>query len=195
MVEKRGPWSVVSRAEAYDNRWIRVTHHEVITPTGSTGIYGTVHFKNRAIGIVAVDEEQHTYLVGQYRFALDAYSWEIPEGGGALDVDPLQSAQRELSEETGLRAAHWQKLLDCELSNSVSDERAVLFIAWGLEQGDPSPDPTEELALRRVPLAEAFRMAAAGEITDVMSVVALQAVELRLLKGQLNFAKPPAAPR
>jgi len=188
VIEKRGPWGVVSQREAYDNRWIRVTHQEVVTPSGTAGIYGTIHFKNRAIGIVPVDGEQHTFLVGQHRFALDQYSWEIPEGGGALDVDPLDSAQRELVEETGLRAAHWRKLLECELSNSVSDERAVAFLAWGLEQGRASPDPTEDLVVRRVPLVEAFRMVAAGEITDVLSVVSLQAVELLLLKGELDLA-------
>ena len=93
MTDKRGPWSIVSTREAYDNRWIRVSHHEVITPSGGAGIYGTIHYKNRALGIVPVDAEQHTFLVGQYRFALDAYSWEIPEGGGPLDIDFLEFRQ------------------------------------------------------------------------------------------------------
>ena len=185
MSDKRGPWSVVSRREAYDNRWIRVVHHEVIMPSGGAGIYGTVHFKNRAIGIVPVDAEEHTFLVGQYRFTLDEYSWEIPEGGGALDVDFLESAKRELQEETGLRAARWHPLLECDLSNSVSDERAVAFLAWQLEHGQSAPEPTEELVVRRVPLQEAFRMVHAGEIRDALSVIALQAVELLALQGRL----------
>ena len=125
MAEKRGPWSIVSAREAYDNRWIRVTHHDVITPSGDPGIYGTIHYKNRALGIVPVDAQQHTYLVGQYRFALNAYSWEIPEGGGPLDVDFLESAKRELLEETGLRARRWHKLFESDLSNSVNDERPL----------------------------------------------------------------------
>jgi 8-oxo-dGTP pyrophosphatase MutT (NUDIX family) len=186
VTDKRGPWSIVSRHEEYDNRWIRVTHHEVITPSGHAGIYGTVHFKNKALGIVPVDAEEHTFLVGQYRFALDAYSWEIPEGGGALDGDFLESAKRELREETGLRAARWQKLVECDLSNSVCDETAIAFLAWELEHGQPAPDPTEELAVRRVPLAEAFRMVNSGEIRDAISVMALQAVELLALKGRLD---------
>lgn len=186
MTDKRGPWAVVSQREAYDNRWIRVTHHEVLAPSGDAGIYGTVHFKNRAIGIVPVDAEAHTFLVGQYRFPFDEYSWEIPEGGGALDVDFLESAKRELQEETGLRAARWQKLVECDLSNSVTDERAIAFLAWQLEQGQSAPEPTEELVVRRVPLAEAFRMVGVGEIRDALSVAALQAVELLALKDRLN---------
>lgn len=187
MTRKRGPWSIVSSHEEYDNRWIRVTHHDVVTPSGGAGVYGTVHFKNKAIGIVPVDAEEHTFLVGQHRFPLDEYSWEIPEGGGALDVDFLESAKRELQEETGLTAARWQKLLECDLSNSVSDERAVAFVAWQLEQGISAPEPTEELAVRRVPLVEAFRMVEQGRIRDVLSVAALQAVELLALKGRLSF--------
>ena len=184
-MEKRGPWSVVSSKDQYDNRWIRVTHHDVITPAGDAGIYGTVHFKNLAIGIVPVDAQQHTFLVGQYRFPLKQYRWEIPEGGGVLGVDPQESAARELAEETGLSAGRWQKLVECDLSNSVSDERAIAFLAWDLRQGASSPDPTEELALRRLPLLEAFRMVATGEIRDALSVVALQAAHLLYLQGRL----------
>lgn len=186
MSVKRGPWTIVASNDVYDNRWIRVTHHDVVTPSGTGGIYGLIHFKNRAIGIVPIDSEQHTYLVGQYRFALDAYSWEIPEGGGPLDVDFVESAKRELQEETGLRAKRWRKLVECDLSNSVSDERAVAYLAWQLEQGDSSPEPTEELVVRRLPLTETFRMVEAGEIRDVLSVVALQAVERLAFKGELD---------
>lgn len=185
MKSKRGPWTVLSQRMAYDNRWIRVTHHEVRTPKGLPGIYGTVHFKNRAIGIVPVDDEGFTYLVGQHRFALDNYSWEIPEGGGSLDVDGGLSAARELKEETGLSAEHWQKLAEWELSNSVSDERAIAFLAWGLSAGQPEPDETEELTVRRVPLSEAFAMVESNAIRDALSVLALQAVRVLHLSGRL----------
>ena len=150
--EKRGPWSVISTREHYDNPWIRVTHHDVVTPAGGLGIYGMVHFKHIAVGIVPIDTTGHTYLVGQYRFPLEEYSWEIPEGGGVLGVDPKASAVRELREETGLIAKKWQKLVECDLSNSVSDERAIAFLAWDLTEGVASPEPTEELVIRRLPL-------------------------------------------
>jgi 8-oxo-dGTP pyrophosphatase MutT (NUDIX family) len=185
VAEKKGPWTVVSKREAYDNRWIRVTHHEVLTPGGEAGVYGTVHFKNLAIGIVPVDDQGYTYLVGQHRFPLDRYSWEIPEGGGAIGVDPKETAARELQEETGLSATNWSELLQCDLSNSVSDERGIAFLAWGLTQGEPSPDPTEQLVLRRLPLTEVFRMVAAGEIQDALSILSLQAVQLLHLRGRL----------
>lgn len=184
-VEKRGPWQILSEQDVYDNRWIRVSHFAVETECGGPGIYGTVHYKNLAIGVVLVDSEGFTFLVGQYRFPLCRYTWEIPEGGDALDVDARVSGARELAEQTGLRAGRWLKLLECNLSNSVSDERAVAFLAWDLDQGQASPEPTEDLAIRRVPLKEAFRMVADGEIDDALSMLALQAVRVRYLEGTL----------
>jgi len=185
--DKKGPWTVLSAKDVYENPWIRLTHHEVLTPAQTPGIYGLVHYKNLAIGVVPVDDDLHTYLVGQYRFPLDAYSWEIPEGGGAHGVDPLDSAARELREETGLVARRWRKLLEADLSNSVSDERAVAYLAWGLTAGEAEPEATEELAVRRIPLAEAFRMVEAGEIRDALSVLSLQAVRLLQLEGKLDL--------
>jgi 8-oxo-dGTP pyrophosphatase MutT (NUDIX family) len=187
--QKRGPWSVLSKRECYDNPWIRVTHYDVVTPAGGPGMYGTVHFKNLAIGIIPVDADLHTYLVGQYRFPIEEYSWEIPEGGGVLGVDPRASAERELREETGLIAKRWQKLVECDLSNSVSDERAIAFLAWDLIAGAASPEPTEELMVRRLPLAEAFKMVEAGEIRDALSVVALQAVQLLHVENRLPISR------
>ena len=186
MGQKRGPWQVVSRQQVYDNRWIRLTHHEVINPADQPGIYGTIHFKNQGIGVVPVDAEMHTYLVGQYRFALDAYSWEIPEGGGLVGTDPQAAAARELAEETGLRAARWRKMVEGELSNSVTDEQFVGFLAWDLEQGAAAPEPSEELQVRRLPLVEAFAMMEAGEIRDALSILTLQAIELLHLKDRLR---------
>jgi 8-oxo-dGTP pyrophosphatase MutT (NUDIX family) len=131
------------------------------------------HFKNRAIGVLPIDDEGCTYLVGQYRYTLNQYSWEIPEGGCPIEEDPLVAAQRELKEETGLTARHLQLLGRTHLSNSVTDEEALYYLATGLSQGSAEPEGTEKLRLRRVPFAEALRMALAGEITDALSVVTL----------------------
>lgn len=186
-ISKKGPWTILSQKEVYENPWIKLTHHEVLTPAQTPGIYGLIHYKNLAIGVVPVDAEGHTYLVGQYRFPLDAYSWEIPEGGGLHGIDPLKSAARELREETGLVARRWRKILEADLSNSVSDERAVAYLAWGLTPGESEPEVTEELVVKRVPLAEAFRMVEAGEIRDALSVLSLQAVRLLQLEGKLDL--------
>ena len=158
----------------YDNPWIQVRHNEVLDPSGAPGIYGVVHFKHLAIGIIPIDEEGHIWLVGQYRFPLGEYSWEIVEGGGPLADDPLDSAKRELLEETGLRASEWELLVPrLHLSNSVSDEAAMIYVARGLTQGKAQPTSTEDLQLKRLPLQEAVAMAKRGEITDAISVAGL----------------------
>src|SRR3569623_588334 len=115
------PWKVTSEKAVYDNKWINVTEYQVINPSGNPGIYGKVHFKNRAIGIVPLEADQNTYLVGQYRFTINQYSWEIPEGGGPLNEDPLHAAKRELLEETGLGAHNWTPIQTMYLSNSVTN--------------------------------------------------------------------------
>ncbi len=168
----------------YDNRWISVTEFDVINPSGGEGIYGTVHFKNAAVGVLPLDEDLNTYLVGQYRFPLDAYSWEIPEGGGD-PADTLGAAKRELLEETGLVAAEWSELLEMHLSNSVSDEYAIVYLARKLEQREPMPEETEQLSLKKIPFEEAYRMVEHGAITDSISVAAIQKVKLMLMQGQL----------
>lgn len=186
--EKRGPWSIRSGRTAYDNQWIRVTHHEVKTPGGTAGIYGAVHFKQQGVSVVPVDAEGYTYLVGQYRFMLGRYCWEIPAGGGALDAEPRDIAARELQEETGLRARQWRRLVECDLSSSITDERSAAFLAWDLITGGASsPEPTEQLKIRRLPLREAFAMVMAGEIRDAVSVVTLQAVRILQLENRLPF--------
>jgi len=167
-----------SRVVGYQNPWITVWHDEGLRPDGSPGIYGVVHFANLAAGVVAIDDEDRVVLVGQHRYTLDAYSWEIPEGGVPAGEDPLEGAKRELREETGLDAAEWRELLRAELSNSVSDERAVLYLATRLTQGDAAPEPSEALAIRWVPFAEALAMTRDGRMTDAMSVLAIQRVAL-----------------
>ncbi len=185
MEAQQNPWKVKSSALQYDNPWISLTEHQVVNPSGGDGIYGVVHFKNTAIGVVALDDEGHTWLVGQYRFALHAYSWEIPEGGGPLGTDPLASAKRELLEETGLVAEHWDLIVHMHLSNSVSDEYGMVFLARGLEQRAPDPEETEQLSILRLPFLKAYEMVKNHEITDSLSIAAIQKIRLMMLEGEL----------
>ncbi len=178
MKEQDNPWTIISSEEKYSNPWINLTEYQVLNPNGGKGIYGKVHFKNLAIGVLPIFDNGDTILVGQYRFPLNAYSWEIPEGGGKIGVDPILSAQRELVEETGLSAKTWDKLLEMHLSNSVSDELAIIFTAEDLEQGIAMPEDTEQLVLKRIPLVKAIEMAMNGEITDSMSVAALLKIKI-----------------
>ena len=180
------PWKILAERKIYDNPWIGVTEYDVINPGGGQGIYGKVHYKGLAIGILPIDEEGYIWLVGQYRFVLDAYSWEIPEGGGHPDVPPVDSARRELEEETGLVAREWTLLMEMHLSNSVSDEHAYVFLARGLEQREAMPEETEQLAIRRLAFEEAYRLVEKGEITDSISVAAILKVKLMLLNGTLG---------
>lgn len=179
------PWKTLATKPVYDNPWISVREDQVITPTGSQGIYGVVHMKNRAAGVLPVDADGRTVLVGQYRYTLDSYSWEIPEGGVSEDEDMLAGARRELVEETGLVAGSWLELGNHTLSNSVTDERSTSFLAWDLRRTVAAPDETEDLALRWMPVAEAIAMVLAGEVHDVMSVVALLTAEALARRGKL----------
>jgi ADP-ribose pyrophosphatase len=185
MNETKNPWTVLSLAKMYENEWIRVDHHEILSPSGGPGVYGTVHFKNQAIGVVPIDDHGKVILVGQYRFPLRAYSWEIPEGGGAHEVSALESAQRELREECGLSARRWTEILGMDLSNSVSDERSIVFLAWNLTEAAAQPDDTEKLQVERVPFWDAVDRVKRGEIRDAISVAGLLRVALMALQGEL----------
>ncbi len=183
---EQNPWKVLTEKTIYDNSWINLTEYDVINPGGGKGIYGKVHFKNTAVGVMVLDDQFNTYLVGQYRFTLNAYSWEIPEGGGPLGTDPLDSAKRELLEETGLIAAEWNHLLTMHLSNSVSDELGIVFLARDLQQGQAEPEETEQLIVKKIPFSEAVAMVENGLITDSMSVAAIYKVQLLLVQGKLK---------
>ncbi|MBS1531418.1 MAG: NUDIX hydrolase [Bacteroidetes bacterium] len=185
MHTEENPWQITSDKKIYDNPWISLTEFQVINPSGNPGIYGKIYFKNFAIGIIPLDDDMNTYMVGQYRFAPDCYSWEIPEGGGPLDIDPLESAKRELLEEAGLKADQWTELFRMHLSNSVTDELSIIYLARGLKQFEPEPEDTEQLSLRKVPFAEIYRKVCDGEISDAITIAAVLKVQLMIAEGKL----------
>ena len=172
--DQKNPWTTLSHEDIYENPWIKLEEHQVINPAGGKGIYGKVHFKNTAIGIIPLDEHNNTWLVGQHRYVLNEWSWEIPEGGGPAGQPILESAQRELLEETGLSAGKWKEILKAHLSNSVSDEVAHVFLAQELSEGDHAREATEaDMKVWKLPFAEALGMVMTGKITDGLSVMGI----------------------
>ena len=167
------PWKPQTSKEIYDNPWLTLHEDKVINPGGGVSLYGKVNFKNLAIGIIPLDQDNNTWLVGQYRYVPDCYSWEIPMGGGDLNTQPLESAKRELKEETGLIANDWQELMKLHTSNSVSDERGLVYIARDLTQGETEFEETEDLLIQKLSLNEAIERVLNGEITDAISVAGL----------------------
>jgi 8-oxo-dGTP pyrophosphatase MutT (NUDIX family) len=166
-------WKTLSEKTVYENAWLELSHRDVINPSGNKGIYGLVKFKNQAIGVIPLDSDGHIYLVGQFRYAIDEYSWEIPEGGGLLGADPVEAAKRELKEETGLVANKWTKLARIHTSNSATNEEGFLYVAEELTQMEAEPEDTEDLQVRKVSLADAVEMVMKSEITDSLSVCAI----------------------
>ncbi len=171
--ENQNPWTTIKETPVYENPWIKVSHNDVLNPSGKPGIYGVVRFKNKAIGIVPLDAEGNTWLVGQYRYSLNEYSWEIPMGGSPNEQSTLLGAQRELEEETGLIASTWTLISRLHTSNSVTDEEGFVFLAEDLTQGPTKFDETEDLKIKKLPLKEALKMCLDNRITDCISVAGL----------------------
>jgi 8-oxo-dGTP pyrophosphatase MutT (NUDIX family) len=182
--EQSNPWTTLSSRLVYENPWISLSEDQVLRPDGQSGIYGVVHFKNRAVGALPVDEQGRVWLVGQHRYPLDSYSWEIPEGGCPESETPEDTAHRELREETGLVAGKLELVATAHLSNSVSDEVAYIFRATDLTEGPHDPEGCERIEVRRVEWDEAWSMLRRGEITDSMSVIALLHEAVRRLEGR-----------
>jgi 8-oxo-dGTP pyrophosphatase MutT (NUDIX family) len=173
-------WKTLTSSLVYESAWIAVNRHETINPAGNPAIYSVVNFKNLAIGIIPLSEDGYTWLVGQWRYPLNAYSWEIPEGGGPLGEEPIKTAERELKEETGIVAKKFEEIMQLHLSNSATDEHAFLFLATDLSFEESEPEETEDLQVKKVHINEAFDMVLKGEITDAISVAAIFKVKYLL---------------
>lgn len=176
------PWITLYSEKIYESPWIGVVKHECLNPANKPATYSVVNFKNLAIGVLPLDENGFTWLVGQWRYPLNSYSWEIPEGGGPLDVDPLESAKRELKEETGIVANHFKELMRLHLSNSATDELAIIYLAIELSFGESTPEESEVLQIKKIHINDAFEMVEKGEITDAISVAAIYKVWMMLQK-------------
>ncbi len=183
--KEKNTWVTRGSELKYETPWISVTQYDVLNPAGKPGIYGVVSFKNKAIGVLPLDEQNNTWLVGQWRYPLKQYSWEIPEGGGPMGEDPLEAAKRELKEETGLIASEYIEIARMHTSNSVSDEEAILYVARQLVQSESEPEESEDLQIRKLPFDEAFKMVMDGEITDSLSVAAILKTRILIDKGRL----------
>ncbi len=183
--QDKNPWQLKTAKQVYENPWIAVDHQEVVTPTGTDGVYGVVHFKNQAIGMIPIDDQGNTWLVGQYRYPLNQYSWEICEGGGLHTKDVLESAKRELLEELGIKANCWNKVMDMHLSNSVSDEEGVIYIAKDLSYFEPEPEDCEVLQIKKLPFNTVYEMVMNGEITDSLTVAGVLKTKILIDKGEV----------
>ena len=166
-------WKKLSSKVIYDNPWMTVIEDRVINPSGGQNDYGHISFKTRAVAIIPIDDAGNTWLVGQDRYTLGEYSWEVPMGGAPKGEEALAAAKRELQEETGLQAEHWTEILRLHTSNSITDEEGIAYVAKGLQQGETEFEETENIEVRKLPLTEAVAMAQNGEITDAISVAAL----------------------
>ena len=179
------PWRDHGARTVFDNPWMTVTEHAATAPTGKPATYGKIHFKNLALAVLPLHGDGTVTLVGQHRFAMMDYVWEIPEGGGPLDVDPLESIKRELREEAGLEAADWRELLRFQISNSLTDERGIGWLAMDFTPAPTDPDATEAIAVERVPFREALDAVLSGWITDAMSMAMLLRAYHMAREGEL----------
>jgi ADP-ribose pyrophosphatase len=183
--EGKNSWTTRGSEVKYETAWIKVTQHDVLNPKGQPAVYGVVSFKNTAVGVVPLDHENNTWLVGQWRYPLKQYSWEIPEGGSPKGEDTLETAKRELKEETGIIAKNYTELCRMHTSNSVSDEACVLYVARDLSFSESEPEDSEDLMVRKVPFQQAYEMVMNGEITDSLSMVSILKIKILMDKGEL----------
>jgi len=183
---ENNPWKTQTSEIMYESPWIKVVKHEVLNPADKPAIYSVVNFKNLAIGILPLDSQNYTWLVGQWRYPINEYSWEIPEGGGPLGIDPLESARRELKEETGIIAQNFKELTRLHLSNSATDELAIIYVATDLGFEESEPEESEVLQVKKIHIEEAYEWVMKGKITDAITVVAIMQTRILLEQGKLK---------
>jgi ADP-ribose pyrophosphatase len=183
--DQSDPFTTLSTQTTYENPWIRVEHQEVLRPDGQPGVYGIVHFTNRAIAVLPIEENGDTYLIGQWRRPLERWSWEIPEGGVPFEEDIEVGARRELEEEAGLIAGTMVKIAEFDVSNCVCDEVGVGFLAYELSQGIMSPDPTEVLSIRRIHFTHVLDEIDQGIIRDAPTLVTVLRAHQLAITGKL----------
>ncbi len=179
------PWKTLKSEFIFESPWISITKHDVLNPNGNPGTYSVVHFKNLAIGVLPLDKDNNTWIVGQYRYPINQYTWEIPEGGGKEGMEPLESAKKELLEETGIKAAKWTETQRMHLSNSATDELAILYVAQDLSFHKAEPEDTEQLAVKKVSFDKLYEMVISGEITDSLSVATVLKAKILMSEGKL----------
>lgn len=185
MNEAENPWVTKASEVKYENPWIKVTEHKVLNPAGNDGIYGVVHFKTVAVAIIPLDENYNTWIVGQYRYPLSSYEWEIVEGGCPEGTLPLETAKRELHEEVGLKAEHFEMILEMQLSNSTTDEVSCTYVAKGISYIGEEPEDDEKLAIKKLPFEEVFQMVMRGEIRDGLAVASVLKAKLLIEQGKI----------
>lgn len=183
----KNTWKTLSSETVYESAWIEVNKHETINPAGNPAIYSVVKFKNLAIGVIPIDKDGYTWLVGQWRYPINKYSWEIPEGGGPLGEEPIETAKRELKEETGIVANNYIEIMQLHLSNSATNEYAHVFVATDLRFEESEPEESEDLSVKKIHLNDAFELVLKGEITDAISVAAIYKVKYLIDNGKLKY--------
>jgi 8-oxo-dGTP pyrophosphatase MutT (NUDIX family) len=186
-MEEKNSWTTLNEEIKFDTPWIKVTKYDVLNPAGNKGIYGVVSFKNLAVGVLPIDKNGNTWLVGQWRYPLKQYSWEIPEGGCPLGTSPLDTAKRELKEETGLVAKNYFDLGTLHTSNSVCDEYGYLYLATDIEEHNAEPEDSEDLQIKKIPFTDAYKMVMEGKITDSLSVIAILKTKIFIDEGKIHF--------
>jgi 8-oxo-dGTP pyrophosphatase MutT (NUDIX family) len=183
--EDGNPWVVTAQKRGFENDWFVIDEHEAINPAGKPARYDVIRPRRLAVGVVPLEADGSVHLIGQWRFPLKRYSWEIPEGGAEFGEDAESGVRRELAEEAGVSAGRLVKILEMDLSNSLTDESCVLFLATDLSPAAGEPDDVEVLRRRTAPFGEVLARIQDGRIRDSLTVAAMLRVHHMAVMGEL----------